>query len=387
MELLLLTLPWTVVVLYMVVMVRLPPRLPPPGAWDERAPPSVSMIVPARNEEGNIGKLLHSLARTEYPDFEIIVVDDESEDLTRDRVRESPPGNAGRIHLVDGAPPPEGWLGKPWACHQGALEAKGDLLLFTDADTVHAPGLLSQGVRALLDEEADVLTVVGRQVMGSFWERLLQPQFFALLVFRFPRAGTPRGPERWREAIANGQYLLFHRQVYEALGGHAVVRGEVVEDMRLAHLLARSGERLVVREGPGLRTRMYDSLGSLVEGWAKNITTGALQTVPGWFRPFILPVSFLTGFILWLLPLLILAWALTIQAGGLTLALGISTTAFGVFFWGLVSWFMGASPLYGLAFPLGSVMLTYIFFLSWVRGRSIRWKGREYEVSQETEGV
>lgn len=387
MELLLLTLPWTLVALYTVVMVRLPPRLPPPVLWDDRDPPSVSIIVPARNEERNIGKLLHSLAETEYPDFEVIVVDDESEDRTRDRVGEAPPGNARRIHLVDGTPPSTGWLGKPWACCQGALEARGDLLLFTDADTLHARELLSQAVGALLDEQADVLTVVGEQVMGSFWERLLQPQFFTLLAFRFPRAGTLRGPERWRGAIANGQYLLFHRQVYEALGGHEAVRGEVVEDMRLAHLLARSGKRLVVRKGVGLRTRMYDSLGSLVEGWAKNITTGALQTVPGWFRPLILPVSFLTGFILWLLPLLILAWALITHQGGLALGVGISATAFGVLFWGLASWFMGASPLYGFAFPLGSVMLTYIFFLSWARGRSIRWKGREYEISLGTEGV
>jgi chlorobactene glucosyltransferase len=383
MDLFLLTLPWLLVATYTALMVRVPRRLPPASSWADGSAPPVSIIVPARNEEGNIGALLKSLSETQYPDFEIIIVDDESQDGTGEEVRQSAKGEARALRLIHGQPPPSGWFGKPWACHQGAVEATGDILLFTDADTVHHPELLSQTVQGLLSEEADVLTVLGRQIMGSFWERLLQPQFFALLSFRFPRAGSPKKPERWRDAIANGQYLLFHREVYDALGGHGAVKGEVVEDMRLAQLLVQGGQRLVVMEGPGLRTRMYDSLGGLVEGWSKNVTTGALQAVPKWLLHLILPLSFLVGFTLWLFPTLVLSWALVTHTGGLPLAFGAIITGFGVLFWSFFTGFMGANPLYGFLFPLGSLASAYIFLLSWVRGSRIRWKGREYEMSPD----
>lgn len=383
MDLFLLTLPWLLVAVYLVVMVRVPRKLPPSSPWEAGAAPPVSIIVPARNEEANIGALLTSLAETRYPDFEIIVVDDESSDGTKGLVDRASPGRARGLRLLEGKPPPPGWFGKPWACHQGAQEAQGDLLLFTDADTVHHPELLSQTVQGLLREEADALTIIGRQIMGSFWERLLQPQFFALLAFRFPRTGTPKKPKRWKDAIANGQYLLFHREVYDVLGGHEAVKGEVVEDMRLAHLLVQTGQRLVVREARGLSTRMYHSLGGLVEGWSKNVTTGALQTVPRRLLHIVLPLSFLLGFSLWLLPPLVLGWALATKAGGTALAFGATTTGFGVLFWGLATGFMGGNPLYGVLFPLGSLLSAYIFLVSWVRGTRIRWKGREYEMSTE----
>lgn len=384
MELVLLCIPWLLVAAYLILAVRVPKRLLPPSPWVGEKAQSVSIIVPARNEEDNIRLLLDSLAQARYPEFEVIVVDDQSQDETQRRVREADAGNALRVLAVEGESPPPGWFGKPWACHQGAGRAQGDLLLFTDADTIHHPDLLQQAVQTLLEEKADALTVVGEQVMGSFWERLLQPQFFALLAFRFPRAGTPRRPHRWRHAIANGQYLLFRREVYDGVGGHEAVRGEVVEDMRMAQLLVRSGKKLVVREGRGLRTRMYRSLRGLVEGWSKNIATGALQAVAPWLLSIILPLSFLTGFILWLLPPLVLGWALLTGAGGLALAFGASTVLFGVLFWGLAAGFMGASPLYGLAYPLGSVVSAYIFVRSWVRGGRIRWKGREYEMARGT---
>ena len=383
MDLFLLCLPWIGLGLFIALFVRVPPRLPPPGPWEEGGAPTVSVLVPARDEEENIGPLLASLAATEYPDFEILVVDDQSEDRTPELVLEAEPGNSGGIRLIRGAPLPEGWFGKPWACIQGAREARGDLLLFTDADTLHAPELLGQAVAELAADAADALTVIGRQVMGSFWERLLQPQFFLFLAVRFPRTGTPRPPNRWRDAIANGQYLLIRRDVYESMGGHGAVMGEVVEDMRLAQLLVRAGRRLVVKEGRGLRTRMYRSLGGLVEGWSKNVATGALQTTGGWLLPLILPGSLLLGALLWVLPPVVLAWALVSGSGGLPLHFGALTTGFSVVVWGGATLFMGGNPLYGFLYPLGSLVAGYIFILSWVRGGRIRWRGRSYSMSRD----
>jgi chlorobactene glucosyltransferase len=380
MNLLLLCLPWLLVGLFLVLFVRIPPRMPTPSTGGVDHLPLVSIVVPARNEEVNLPRLLESLGALVYPRFEVLVVDDESTDGTGDLVLAADAGNAENIRLVSGQPLPPGWFGKPWACHQGAREARGFLLLFTDADTVHEPHLLAQAVACMQAEEADAVTLIGRQVMESFWEQLLQPQFFALLAARFPRAGTPKKPKHWREAIANGQYLLFQRDAYREFGGHEAVKGEVVEDMRIAQLLVKGGGKLVVREGLGLRTRMYRSLGGLVEGWSKNFSTGVLQTSPGFLRPVALPLSLLIGTALWLLPPAVLAWSLATGTGGLALQFGSVVTGFGVVHWGLASWVMRGNPLFGFLYPLGSVVAAYIFTLSWVRGNRVHWKGRAYQM-------
>lgn len=383
MDLLLLCIPWIAVGLYLALFVRIPSALPTPDPGVEGSAPMVSVIVPARNEEENLRPLLASLTSLEYPAFEVLVVDDESDDRTPELVREARAGNAEELRLIRGEPLPEGWFGKPWACAQGAREARGELLLFTDADTRHESMLLGQSVAGLEAERADVLTLIGRQIMGSFWERILQPQFFMLLAARFPRAGTEKTPGQWRHTIANGQYLLFRREAYEFVGGHEAVRGEVVEDLRMAQLLVREGRRLVVREGRGLRTRMYRSLTGLVEGWSKNLATGALQSTVGWLHPLILPLSFVVVAFLWLLPPAILGWSLATGSGGLPLHFGAVGTGFGVLFWGFGAGVMGENPLYGLVYPLGSILSAYIFLLSWARGGRIRWRGRSYRMSRE----
>jgi chlorobactene glucosyltransferase len=400
MELLLLCMPWMAVVLFGVLFIRLPRDLPAAApaqrpsegglfpeeqrSGGEEEWPLVSVIIPARDEEENIGTCVSSVAGSQYPAFEIIVVDDGSRDRTTEIVQGLSRGNARRILPVRGEPLPEGWFGKPWACHQGASHATGELLLFTDADTVHDPTLLERAVRGLVAGDAHALTLVGRQVMGTFWEQLLQPQFFVLLAFRFPRVSVPRTKRHWRHAIANGQYMLFRRRVYDALGGHEAVAGEVVEDIRLAQVLALGGWRLVVRSGEGFRTRMYRSLGGLVEGWSKNISTGALQTTAGWLQPLILPLSLLGGAGLFILPPATLIWALLAGTGGTTLLWAALTTGLGVLFWSLASWVMKGNPLFGFLFPLGAMMSGFIIVKSWLRGGNIRWKGRAYRMTPET---
>lgn len=383
MDLFLFSIPWLGVFLFMTLFFRNPRSLPGSAPWVRGEAPFVSIIVPARDEEANIGECVSSLAEMDYPTFEILVVDDESQDRTALIVEELSPGNASEVRLIRGQPLPEGWFGKPWACWQGAREARGDLLLFTDADTVHDTGLMSQAVRGLREEGADVCTIVGRQVMGSFWEQLLQPQFFMLLASRFPRVGTPRKPRQWKHAIANGQYLLFTREVYEGSGGHEAVAGEVVEDLRLAQLLVRGGWKLLVRGGVGLKTRMYRSLGELVEGWSKNVATAALQSTAAWLLPIILPLSLVVGVALWLAPPAILTWALVTGGQGTPLLWGIATTALCVLIWSRASALMGGNPFYGLLYPLGSVLAGYIFVKSWISGTRIQWKGRSYEMPQE----
>lgn len=394
--------PWLVLLAYVALRVRLPMPLPgrvPDPAALRSAPgvrgadgtggppslPSVSVIVPARNEADKIQACVRSLAASSYPDFELLVVDDMSEDDTAERAGAVGAGNARSLRVLDGEPLPPGWFGKPWACSQGARAATGRILLFTDADTVHEPSLLGRAVRGLLEDEADALSLAGRQVMATFWERVLQPQFFTLLVLRYPNRTTPLPRRRWLGAIANGQYVMVRREVYDAVGGHAAVAGEVVEDLRLAQELVRNGCRLTIRGAEdGLSTRMYRSLREVVEGWGKNLFTASRQAVPTWLRAVIAPLSLVAAAGLWLVPPAVLVgWggAVVLGWGGFSPALGTwsaSATALSLAFWTGAAIRSGIPAGYGCLYPLGAAMASYIYVRSWLRGSRVRWKGRRY---------
>jgi hypothetical protein len=139
--------------------------------------------------------------------------------------------------------------------------------------------------------------------MGSFWERLVQPQIFLLMLFRFPDFERAVKNPRWRDAIANGQYILFTRSAYYEIGGHVSVQGEAVEDMALAMLVKREGKRLRIRSAvDDLQTRMYRSLAGLIEGWSKNIFVGGWLSVPPLFRRVVTPIGLAAGVSLWIAP-------------------------------------------------------------------------------------
>ncbi len=370
--------PWIALVIYMVIRVRVPRPLVAVGAFGSDAP-LVSVIVPARNEERSIRDCVRSICASDYPAFEVIVVDDRSEDRTAEVARAVAPDRARRVVVVEGAELPDRWFGKPWACTQGAAEARGDLLLFTDADTVHEPPLMAMAVAGLEEDDADALTVMGRQLMETFWERLVQPQIVIPMLLRFSNMGRPCEPRGWRGAIANGQYLLFRRSVYEELGGHDAVKNEVVEDQRLAQILCRSGKKLAVREGATVfATRMYRSLAELIEGWSKNMATGARQSIRPWARTPVMCVSLLSGVTLWIVPPVL---ALLGVAGFVPFGWGVwaaCITGASAVFWAASTRQLQAPPWYGLLYPLGAVVGAYIFVRSWARGSRIEWKGREY---------
>jgi chlorobactene glucosyltransferase len=381
----LLALPWLALLLFVLVVVREPEELPVDAVPGTEAP-MVSVIVPARNEAANIERCVGSLTESAYPAFEVIVVDDRSTDRTGDLARALAAGRARRLVVVDGEDLPGGWLGKPWACWQGARAADGELLLFTDADTVHGSRLLGRAVAGLAEERADLMTLVGRQLMGSFWERLVQPQVFLTMACRFPRFEAIAHNHRWRDAIANGQFLLFRREAYVAIGGHEAVSDEVVEDLVLAQHVKRAGRVLRIRSAEtDLATRMYRSLPQLVEGWSKNILTGGLQTFPHWARPFVAPAAFLSGIALWLVPPSALALSLAGVLGAGWLAWSLTVCVISVVIFGHFTRRMGESAVYGLLYPLGSVVGTYIFLRSWTRGRHVVWKGRSYELPPMSE--
>jgi chlorobactene glucosyltransferase len=350
--------------------------------WSDVVPPPVpvvSVVIPARNEARNIERCLRSVLATSHPAVEVIVVDDHSVDGTGGLARavaESDP----RVRVLTPAPLPDGWFGKQWACAAGAAAAHGDVLLFTDADTTHAPDLIARSLNAMRGRGAELFSVAGRQEMRTFWERVVQPQFFALLLARYGSTERISRTADPREAIANGQCIFVTRSAYEASGGHAAVRDRVAEDLAMAQRFVAQRRPIGVQLGlEQISTRMYTSLREIVRGWAKNVYVGGREAAPlgAWGRavyPFILisaPLFVLlppAGFALGLLgaaPSWVLAWG----------AAGFGTS---LLFWLAAYAVERLPPWYALLYPLGAAVLLYIVILALARGPRVEWKGRTY---------
>ncbi len=232
--------------------------------------PRVSVLLPARNEEAVIGDCVRSLLAQEYPDFEVLVLDDGSTDGTGD-VLAALARTDDRLRVLSGRPLPEGWLGKHWACQQLAEAATGDLFLFTDADTVHHPQALRLGVAAMEAERADLLSGFLRQRLLTWGERLTVPSIF-WCFFSF----LPLALAHWVRApalsLTNGQWMLFRRSAYAAVGGHAAVRTNPVDDIALGQRVKAKGLRWrVVDVGDFVSCRMYPGFRAALEGFTKNL--------------------------------------------------------------------------------------------------------------------
>jgi len=227
--------------------------------------PLVSIIVPARNEEASLGACLESLLAQTGVAFEVIVVDDASTDHTREIARSFP-----GVRVMDVGPLPSGWTGKNNAVNAGARVARGEWLLFTDADTVHKPASLARAVAEAQKHDVALLSYSPEQEVRGFWEKAVMPVIFAELAatYRPSRVSDPASPA----AAANGQYILVVRAAYDAVGGHAAVAASLLEDVALARLVKSSGRRIFFRYGgDAVRARMYRSFAQLREGWTKNL--------------------------------------------------------------------------------------------------------------------
>lgn len=375
----LLALPWAGIIAFLLLIVKPVRQLTNITFLDLERAPSVGVIIPARNESENIEECLASLTKSRYPNFEIIVVDDCSEDGTAELARTVPPGNAKRLVVIDGEALPEGWLGKPWACQQGARATSAELLVFADADTTHGDRLLSRSITELQNEDADLLNVLGFQVMESFWERLVQPQIFLAVVFRHPDLERSARSSQWQDGVANGQFMLIPRTSYEAIGGHESVRDRVLEDLALAQTVKRHGRTFVIRMAmDDLTTRMYHSLGGLIAGWSRLIQMGSTQGQP-------LVSSFgvvaVATFCFWIVPPLMLLSALLGFGGETLLIWSALVCSLSVGIHAAFLHFLGAPAYYAVFYPLGSFVVLYIVIRSKVRVSDVEWKGRRYTVS------
>jgi chlorobactene glucosyltransferase len=347
------------------------------------AAPLVSVIVPARNEAHNIERCVRSILATSYPNLELIVVDDASTDGTHEVAERAIAGDP-RARLVKNPPLPDGWFGKQWACCTGAKLARGEILQFTDADTQHGSDLVTRAVNAMRRTRAELLSIAGHQTLLGFWEKIIQPQMFNVLSMRYGGTESITQSRRIRDKIANGQCIFVNRAAYDAIGGHGSVRASVAEDLLLAQRFFAARKHVVVLIGvKQLTTRMYGSLTEIINGWRKNVFAGGLDAVPfGKVGQSLFPLALLLPPILELLPVLALVFAaLGIQTGDTTLLWATISTVATLVWWIVAYGTIGENPLYAIAYPLGALMLLYIFFTAVIRGRRVSWKGRTY-VSQ-----
>ena len=238
--------------------------------------PALSIVVPARNEERSIERCVRSLLAQTLAEYEVIVVDDRSDDRTGAILAALAAADP-RLRVVHGDALPAGWVGKPWALAQGARAARGEWLLFTDADTQHAPQAAASAMGFARARGADALTIWTHQELGSWGERAVLPTILGLIVLFAGTMAEVNDPADPEHALANGQFVLVSRAAHVALGGFEALRAEIVEDIAFARRLKADGRfRLIVADGSDLvRVRMYASLRELWDGFTKNVYAGA----------------------------------------------------------------------------------------------------------------
>jgi chlorobactene glucosyltransferase len=333
--------------------------------------PMVSILVPARNEERNISSCVRSLLAQDYPSFEVLVLDDQSSDGTREilnRLAVSEP----MLQVLDGKPPPGNVVGKNWACSQLAHHARGELLLFTDADTLHRADMLRAVVTALIGEKADLITGHPRQVVDSWGERLLVPFFsWALSSFIPLILGYHLRLSALSSAV--GQLMLFRREAYQAIGGHESVSNSVVDDMSLARRIKSARLRWRMAHVTDLIScKMYHSGQEAVDGFTKNLFgVFGYRLIPFLF-------AFLWLLVMFWVPLIVLAVVMVGQASpGILLSLA-ACIGLAVLVW-LIPYLSLGIP-FGLAFLYPLTILANVgvavrsLFYS-IDGRA-QWKGR-----------
>jgi chlorobactene glucosyltransferase len=226
--------------------------------------PLISVLVPARNEEEDIVPCLESLRKQDYPAYEILVLDDSSSDRTAERVAEVAAKDP-RVKLLRGKPLPQGWAGKPYACHQLAAEAKGSWLLFTDADTIHAPTVLSSAMAYAHEHKLSLISGLPLQKTVSFSQRVAVPAMYFLILCGMPLWWV-QGARRPRPGLVIGQFIFVSAADYHEVGGHEAVRSKILEDIWLGFTMARHGKRMGVVDLSGM---VSGEFGDLWEGFGK----------------------------------------------------------------------------------------------------------------------
>ncbi len=341
--------------------------------------PLVSILVPARNEEHRVlADCIHSILNQDYGRFEVVAVNDRSTDATGAILASIAAADV-RLRVIEGEEPPPGWLGKPYAMHQALKHARGEWILATDADMIFDSTALRTAMANTMVHDADALSLIPYFEARSFWERVMIPTWaWVFLMFTvFYRTNDPQS----RRAVGIGGFFLMRRATLDRAGSYEALKDEVMEDVRLADRIKRSGGKLLTEHAPGLvSTRMYRDFGEMWECCSKNLFSGMNFSLPLAFG-----AVFSMYFIAVLPPLIALTFAIAIAAG-------VDAALWRLFLPAAFSWVIQILVLmlasikpevslgYAFTAPLGLGVLYGILFESSIRitlGRGVTWKGRK----------
>jgi cellulose synthase/poly-beta-1,6-N-acetylglucosamine synthase-like glycosyltransferase len=374
---------WIYFLGFMIKSFRLAPKLESFNRTSNRSP-KVSVILPARNEERYIARCLDTLLRQDYPDFEIIAINDSSTDRTGQIIQEYSQRD-GRVVYVSAPPKPDGWAGKNWACYQGYLRSEGQVLLFTDADTEHAPNTMSLAIGHMISQNLDALTAVPHLVCNDFWTKITLPALATFLHTRFSplRVNDPKV----KTGYFFGSFFVITRATYEAVGTHQGVRQELVEDGALGGKVKASNFKMKMVRGErhidAIWARDLDSLWHglrrlMMPLYYQDKTGAGLMTLAVFFILFVpflsLPYSILVSGLADNISTIIL---IVLQASAAALIIGTTALqcARGVY----------ENPLYALAAPLSGALVSFGFLSAIIgasRKTSVNWRDRKYTISE-----
>jgi glycosyltransferase involved in cell wall biosynthesis len=348
-----------------------------PGPGDN--PPLISVMVAAKDEESCIEKCVRSMLDQDYPNFEMIVCNDRSDDNTA-AIVEKIAAEDPRLRLVNIESLPEGWCGKNNAMQTGILQSKGEWICMIDADCSQTSNrTLSVAIQHARDNEIDLFSILPDLEMHGFWEKVIQPVCSGVMMIWFSpdKVNNPKKPN----AYANGAFMLMRREVYDAAGTHEAVKDQVNEDMHMADIIKKSGKKLRVIRGDGLyKVRMYASFKQIIRGWSRIFfgTFGTLRR---------LTISFLLMAVMGLLPYAAaIIGLLAYKSGGSTEALvcGIAGLA-GVAMQQSVIFryyrLLGNAGLLAITYSMACVITLYVIIISMTKlrpGATVTWKSTSY---------
>lgn len=358
----------------------------PNSSLPEEELPFISVIVPARNEELKIKRCLESLAVQNYPNYEVIAIDDRSVDKTGEIIKDIS-ARYPHVKYLRGTNPPAGWLGKCNALVTAVKHTGGQWYLFTDADTCHTPESLRYAISYAIKNQAELISFMPVQELGSFWERTVMPVLLGSFL-----CGDPLNTinEHTNErAYAYGQYILVKRHVYDAVGGHGSVHDQILDDISFARVVKSHGFRIISADGRLLyKVRMYTDLESLWQGWTKNLYA-LIECKPLFL---VLVILLLNAAVIG--PFYWLGYVASLWHEGNLSSQTLGLTALVVFqFVCLIGWYQRTAEHYAgvdlrhfLLLPLGSLTVSLLYLHSAflvISGNKVKWKGRRYTVHSD----
>ena len=335
--------------------------------------PYISVCIPTRNEERDIKNCVKSVLNQDYPNFEVIVVDDNSSDNTAKIVR-SMTEEYPNLIFIAGAQLAPGWMGKPYALHQAYQKSRGQYLLFTDADLMYRSHALKTAMHTMICKDLDLLTLMPAAIFGSFWERVVQPVIFgfiaALTSFRKVNSSNHQS------AMGFGAFLLFKKVSYQKIGGHLSVANEVLEDIMIAKKTKLNGLSILAADGKHLfAIRMYHSMKEIWVGWRKNIFLAMKKSILRAFYYMVMVLCFL------LTPYIVVMCNLWLGTGSLWLGISLLGPALSLAAGLGLCHELGLERKNVFLFPLGAIVMVVIMFNSMVQTlllERIEWRGRTY---------